>query len=208
MKNTNIDGNTFNSIKDYIKSENNNIKIIICSSINNKDIGSYVINTIKKYHGNPKELDEFSQNDYFYFPKLLNKDTLSREYNDNENIMEIYKLFNYIPKYISQISKIDFKSSLDKIKKRIIDKIKLTPSEDIFPRLIYFLSLIGNKYEYSRIDILTKINFKYYLLDLLDDGFRIDYQFPFIEYISEDTLHNNVDNYFKEKNILNLYIKK
>ena len=52
IKKSYLYGNIYNQIEDYVK--NSKLKLIICISINNKDIRDEVIKTIEQYKGNPK----------------------------------------------------------------------------------------------------------------------------------------------------------
>jgi hypothetical protein len=56
FKRSYINIDDFNKIENII--QNSKLKLILCSSINNYDIRDEIIKTIKKYKGNPKELDE------------------------------------------------------------------------------------------------------------------------------------------------------
>ena len=61
-------------IEELIKSSC--LKLILCSSINDKDIRDEVIKTISYFRGNPKKLNLFTQNYYFYFAQNFFKKKL------------------------------------------------------------------------------------------------------------------------------------
>ena len=83
----------FEEIEKLINSSK--LKVIICSSIDDKEIRKEVIKTIEYFGGNPKILDIISQNYYFYFyqnffgikkPKETEKDKMFQLFTENQNI--------------------------------------------------------------------------------------------------------------------------
>ena len=93
-----------------------NLKVIISSSINDKDIGREVIKTINKYKKNP-DLTPETQEYYFYYCDLIDIQLFKEKF-DNNNI---YSRINFNPKYIAIL--LEDKSIKD-IKKHILEKMK------------------------------------------------------------------------------------
>ena len=193
----------FNKIENIIK--DSNLRLILCSSINNWDIRDEVIKTIKKYNGNPKELDDQSQYYYFYFYQ----DFFGKTINDNneDNLKSLYQLFNFKPKYIYLLSqcKNDYKICINEIKSQIKKKMEefflFEKNLNICKILLIIKNNINIKLSYDKdIDILINIPLKYYALKLEKDYFVIEYAFDFIHYIQKEYItKEECDNYFQLK---------
>ena len=125
----------WDEIEKCIENNNKNLKVIICSSIHNKDIGDIVSNFINScFYKKDKKYDNFNNNhinDYFYIPNLLEETSLN-ELSDNKeldkkenNIKEnICKYFGKIPKYVLEIKNSNnLEETTKKIKNRIKNKL-------------------------------------------------------------------------------------
>ena len=119
FKKSYLSGNIYSQIEDFVKSSK--LKLIICSSINNKDIRDEVIKTIERYKGNPTKLDDESQNYYFYFwINFFNKKV------EKDNILNpLFELFDYKPKYkYLLLNTVKIHDCITEIKSKITEKIK------------------------------------------------------------------------------------
>ena len=83
----------FNKIEELIKTSS--LKLILCSSINDKDIPDEVIKTINTFGGNITILNMHTQHYYFYFPQNFFEIKLSR----NVEYDELFQLFDYKPRF-------------------------------------------------------------------------------------------------------------
>ena len=98
-------------IKEFLKRDN--FRLVLCSSINDHDIRDEVIKTWIEFKGNnPPDLDNKTQDYYFYYYKLFSR-------RKSQNLS--YKLFRNKCKYLKKVK--DDKS-LDKTYNRIIKKLE------------------------------------------------------------------------------------
>lgn len=202
FKSINVDIVLFEEIKKEII--NTKIKIIICSSINNKDIQSEILKTIKKFRTNP-EYNIETQDYFFYVNKLYQIEET------NDNFYDIFKLFGFLPKYkylIKENSK--NKESLNKEIQKIIEQISKKIIEfytnnytesRIAGYLLYITSIVGQKIDFEN-PILEYIPLKYFVLNLSDEGIEIEYFFPSIQIIIKDLISKLIsEDFFKKQNI-------
>ena len=186
---------------EVIKSKlNSSFKIIISSSINDKDIGEKVSASIYKYKGTPKTLDFENQDDYFYYIDLINKNDLTECFVKNKTKTEIekIKLFNFEPKYIKLLNaKTEEDISNHIIKKMEEHSAKLGIELNFYIFNIY--SKIGTQINYEILNIKT-LSLKYCKLMFEKETFSIQYKFQFIE--------NIVNKKIKEIDTQDYFIKK
>ena len=194
----NIDEEILNNIYKLIENENNKLQIVFCSSINENNIRNEIIKTIKKFNGNPKELNFETQYYYFYIDSLFEINFLKENYINNENI-ELYSLFNYSDKYIKKLISIKNQTNytkLNHIKNHILEKINKNYG---LRSIINLESYINRELIYSEenLEILKSTPLKYYSLSLNKNHFIIKYLFPFIEKISNDYINiTELNDYF------------
>ena len=208
FKNNYLYSNIYSQIEDYVKKSN--LKLIICSTINNKDIRDEVIKTIEYYKGNPKQLDNKSQNYYFYFwTKFFNK----KVEKDNK-LNRLFELFDYMPKYKYLLLKaIDINYCIKEIESNINEKIKefyiYEPDFDMCKILLHIKNNINIKLFYDNdndrdMNLLKKLPLKYFIIRLNGNYFEIDYAFKFIKYFAKEKItKDDCDNYFKLKKYKN-----
>ena len=163
----NIDEEILNNIYKLIENENNKLQIVFCSSINENNIRNEIIKTIKKFNGNPKELNFETQYYYFYIDSLFEINFLKENYINNENI-ELYSLFNYSDKYIKKLISIKNQTNytkLNHIKNHILEKINKNYG---LRSIINLESYINRELIYSEenLEILKSTPLKYYSLSL------------------------------------------
>ena len=182
-------------IKGYLNSK---FKIIISSSINDKEIGDKTADSIYKNKGSPKYLYYENQDDYFYYCDLIDEEDLINMKLGNSDNYEKYKLFNFEPKYIKLLNITTEK----KISEHIIQKMKdhckkLGLDFELYIFNIY--SKIGRKINYEILNLKT-ISLKYCKLIFEKESFTIKYKFKFIEKIIEKKIKKiNTKDYFDKK---------
>lgn len=202
FKKSYLSENFYSQIEDNIKISK--LKLIICSSINNKDIKDEVIKTIEYYKGNPNNFDVKSQYYYYYFyMNFFNK----KVENDNK-LNPLFELFEYKPKYKYLLLKAkNINECITEIKSKINQKIKeffsYDPDLDICKILLNIKNNINIKLYYDNdndMNILKKLPLKYFIIRLDNNYFEIDYAFKFIKYIEKEIItKEECDNYFKLK---------
>ena len=182
-------------IKSYLNSQ---FKIIISSSINDKEIGDKIADSIYKNKGCPQILYYENQDDYFYYCDLINEEDLIKMKLVNSDNYKKYQLFNFEPKYIKLLNI----TTEEEIRKHIIQKMKehcekLGIDFELYIFNIY--SKIGKKINYEILNLKT-ISLKYCKLIFEKESFTIKYKFKFIEQIIEEKIKQmNIKDYFDKK---------
>ena len=206
FKKERVDYFFFKKIEQIIK--DSKIKIIICSSINDKDIREEIIKSIQKNNTNPLHLSIETQQYYFYFSNLLDKTIIMDNIQKKEN-EEYYEMFDYNPKYVFLLENSEnINTEINKIENHIKKKIKETFDYKNYSleAIFFFLSFKVNKnLNYTNdISVLNITPLKYFTLILEKDFFQIKYTFKFIETISNNCLFNfDMDIFFQEKKYKN-----
>ena len=141
-----------------------NIKIVQCSSINDKNIRQECLKTWFIVGKNILYLDKNNQDYYLYFERFYFSENNMN--NDSKNI--VFKQFDYMPKYINKYKDYQDKNSIyDDTKKCIKAKIDdFCESHKIDNSLLYSkLKYITNKdYDYNNFeDIIKYCPLKYYV---------------------------------------------
>ena len=192
----------FDKFEELIKSSS--LKLILCSSINDKDIRNEVIKTIKYFRGNPKKLNEFSQYYYFYFAEKF----FEKKSSDNK-LDKIFQFFDFKPKYkFLLINSENMINTIDEIKKKIIGKINdffsFEKDLDICKILLNLKNNINVKHDYTQFsNIIEKVPLKYYNLKLQDEYFEIDYAFKFMQILEKENItQKECIDYFQKKKYL------
>ena len=188
----------FEDIKTYL---NPSFKIIISSSINDKEVGDKVADSLYNNKGNQKFLSYENQDEYFYYSDLINKNDFKilfsqrAEYSQKSEQLE---LFNYEPKYLTELKNKD----LGEIEEHIIIKMKehcakLKIDFDIYIFNIY--SKIGRRLNYEFLNLKT-ISLKYCKLNFENEYFTVKYKFKFIENIILKQIKQiDAQDYFNKK---------
>ena len=193
----------FDKIENLINSSS--LKLIICSSINDKDIRDEVIKTITYFKGNPKDLDHFSQYYYFYFAQNFFEKKSS---NENE-LDDLIQLFDYKPKYkFLLLNSKNIQNTIKDIKMKIISKINsffsFEKDLDLCKILLNIKNKINSKLDYEQFSIIIqKVPLKYYTLKLEEEYFEIHYAFNFMQVIEKDSItQKECMDYFQKKKYL------
>ena len=193
-----ITKNEFEKISSYL---NSTFKLIICSSINNKEIGKAVADTLIKNRKKLVFLTVDNQCDIFYYMNLCPRKKFKLLFKDknNKDRNKEYKLFNYEPKYIKLLAN---KTKFKDIESHILKKMKEHYTNLGLDEESYFFNIYTGIDKNINYDILplNTIPFKYLNLKLENNTFSFDYKFPFIRNIIEKRIKciDTVD-YFKKK---------
>ena len=169
-------------LKNKIIEYNKSIHVIVCSSINDKDIG----NALKNYwkHGTYKD-----NLPYKYYLELISKITFEKMYK-NLNIVDA-DLFNYLPHYMKQMINLpenkitSFLSETEKhIKKKIFELYKnnyLECYNNISNLLKETMNTPLDKKTF--INIIDCIPLKYITVNKENDEYTLSYQFKFVKQV-------------------------
>ena len=180
------------------------IKIIISSSINDKDLRPEVIKSIEILKGLPEDLFRENQDYYYYFGNLATLEDLKKISKSSDND-SYYLKFNYFDKYKFKIDKSknkneELKIIEDNIKHKIYDDFNfgIYSIKDILSDI---KSKINKRLEYENCEAILKfISLKYLIISFYDNYFEINYAFPFIEeLINKNIEDEDIFEYFKEK---------
>ena len=188
----------FENISSYL---NSTFKLIICSSINNKEIGKAVADSLIKNRKKLVILTEENQCDIFYYMNLCPRKYFKLLFKDKNNKVRNnqYKLFKYEPKYIKLLSN---KKTFTDIEQHIQKKMKEHYKDLGFDEESYFFNIykgIGKNINYDIVPLNT-VPFKYLNLKLKNNTFNIKYKFPFIRNMIEKKIKciDTLD-YFRKK---------
>ena len=181
-----------------------NIKLVICSSLNCKDIQDKLIDTLLSFNIAKMEYNITTQDYYFYISDLYKVNYLPQINNKLESIL---KLFNYKAKYQYIFEKtVDCEKEIEEAKKHIKEKIKEFIEEkkldvSVCDILLYTKQYIGKNINFEgNVNILNKIPLKYFILTISDKNILLDYDFPFIKYIIDNIISiEDAEKYFQLK---------
>ena len=193
----------YNKIEELVKTSS--LKLILCSSINDKDIRDEVIKTINTFGCNITKLNSNTQDYYFYFAENF----FEREIINNVEIDELLQLFDYKPKYKYLILNCEnTHDKIEEIKSKIKDKInsffRYDKDLDLCKILLNIKNKINIKYEYSQFsNIIEKVPLKYYILIFAKEYFQINYVFEFMKVLEKENItQRECNNYFKQRKYL------
>ena len=204
-----ITDNFMEKIKEF-----DNINIVQCSSINDKNIRKECIKTWYEKGKNILKLLEDNQDFYFYFENIYN----CYENNGCENNDIVFRQFDYMPKYINKYKHYNDKIEIyEEVKNKIRNKInEFCISNKLEKSLVYsnLRYIVNKEYNYEKFgDIIKYCPLKYFIIKFYEYNFKIKYLFPFIQnVINYEYTENDCDNYFKNElykkdNITNNLIK-
>ena len=175
------------------------IKIVICSSINNKDIRDECLKAWLLKGKKIMRLYKTNQDYYFYI------DHIYKSKNINKNISKIFSCFNYMPKYINKYKKFIDKNSIFKdAKSYIVNKISEFCDSNNLEKTLLFSNLryiINKKYFYNDFEKIIRIcPLKYFIVNFYEYEFSIKPLFPFMNYvINYEIGETECFNYFKNE---------
>ena len=175
------------------------IKIVICSSINNKDIRDECLKAWLLKGKKIMRLDKTNQDYYFYIEHIY------KGKNINKNISKIFSVFNYMPKYINKYKNFIDKNSIFKDEKSyIVNKISEFCGSNNLEKTLLFSNLryiINKKYFYNDFEKIIRIcPLKYFIVNFYEYEFAIKPLFPFMNYvINYEIEETECFNYFKNE---------
>ena len=161
-----------------------NIKIVQCSSINDKDIREECIKSWALRGKNVMRLDENNQDYYLYFENMYDfKKNI--DINIDSNIV-IFRQFDYMPKYIKKYKDYSDKNKIyNDAKKHIAEKIdEFCKSYKLDKSLLYsnLRYIINKDYDYSKFEEVIKYcPLKYFIIKFATYHFNIKPIFPFMQ---------------------------
>ena len=162
--------------------------------------------TFITYKGNLNDLNEETQEFYFYYPELY-------DIQKSNNITNL--LFNDKIKYIDMIDEKNYKKSLEKVDNKIINKLKdfknyqnskniLINNYDLVDILLFLKDIVAEEKEYSTSNLLNIVSIcplKYFVIYIDEDKFTIKAIFPYIEFFILEYIkkQDHLDYFKKEK---------
>ena len=183
------------------------LKIVLCSSINDNINRDDFLNNLENFKGNPKYNKE-NQDYLFYYGELINniyydKNELSINYLF-ENRQKYIFLFRSKNKSQKEIFRDISNKIRNKINKFIISELnyKNTSFNYTFNDiLIYMKSILNEKFHWSQIiDVLSACPLKYSKIIFDGDFFIVKPIFPFIEYFLNNLINKiESEEYFKNR---------
>ena len=187
-------------------SKMSNIKIVYCSSINDKDIREECILSWKKNEKNISEFNEVTQNFYFYFDDIYTYK--QKNYNNNDYNNNILAKFNYIPKYIKMYedNKKDDISFINEAKNKIEEKVMDFCRKDknkYYDILVHLRYIIDVEYDFRQLsEVIDFCLLKFFKIQFYESKFKIKPIFPFMRYFINNKFNETIClNYFSN----NLY---
>ena len=218
FKNNSIDKNEYDEIFALVKKQTiKNVKLLICSSTNDKDIREECIQSWKEKIFSFEQLNENNQEHYFYIGELCNITA-----DGNTSYDKVMKDFNYIPKYKNKFKYLkegkedstnrltkdlkDIKINVEKNLKGLYKIINVNDkSEEIITMkmvesLRYLFLNIGEAIDYERLEEFTGIcSFKYFKFKFETIHFIINYSFPYMSEIIYNIIDKHLEEFYKYK---------
>lgn len=184
VKEKNLPSTSQSIIINSIKSSKYN-KLVICSSINNSDIQKKVMETLSKYNIQTMELNENTQNYYFYYTTL----DIINNIDNKSKFAPLLKFFNFKKKYQYLFeSSVDIEKELTNIKVHIKNKINEFIDVNSLNLSLCDILLYAKKYIGENINcignviIINNIPLKYFILKFGNNGeIYLDYIFPYMK---------------------------
>ena len=192
----------------------NKIKIVYCSSINDKNIREECMKTWTIKGKNITILNEENQNYYFYYTNIYNF------YKNNKNQEDkILLQFSFMPKYIFKYKKNNKSSKklFDEAKNKIDSKLnEYCKFNNIEKSLLLFniKYIMKNEINYDQFDTIIRFcPLKYFIIDFKIYSFKIYPIFPYLTKIINYKLNENEcleyfqKEIYKKNSIVNAYVK-
>ena len=190
-----IIGNFNNQIMTY-----KNIKIVLCSSINDKEIRN---ECIQSWNHNVININEFNKNlaqFYFYFDDICS-------YQQKKYNIKLLKQFNFLPKYIKiyEESHKDNALFLDKVKSKIKTKINEYCNNDeneYFDILVHLRYIIEREYDISSLlDVIKYCLLKFFKIEFNERTFKVKPIFSFMKHFIWTHFSENICSYYFSNNL-------
>ena len=194
------------------------VKLLICSSTNDKEIRKECIKSWKSNIFFLEQFNEKNQNYYFYIDELFN---INQNSNGNTIYDKVLIKFNFIPKYknifkylkekVDHTNKLsnDLKTIKEQVKTKLVElytKINENDKSDEIIKMkmvesLRYLDLhIGEKIEYEKLtEFLGICSFKYYRFKFEDKHFSFDYNFSYMSEIVNEVIDTYLEDFYKYK---------
>ena len=215
-KNT-IDEKEYESLLSLIKMQMiKNVKLLICSSTNDKEIREECIKSWRKKIFSLQQLNAENQIYFFYIDELYNKIKGSDSFYDN-----VLVNFNFIPKYKHKFEYLQketdvnekLNNDLKTIKERVKNNLKQLYSiiyendkseEIITMRMVedlrYLDIHLDEERSYDELEqFIGRCSFKYYRFTFEDTYFKINYNFPYMKEIVYEITNTHLEEFYKFK---------
>ena len=162
------------------------IKIVQCSSINDKIMREECIKSWLCKGKKIQYLNDDNQNYYFYFDSIYN--LKNKDLKLKENDKKIMSKFSFFPKYIKLYEEKEDKNKfLEDMKSHIDNKISQFCANSKIDKTFLLTNLrfiINNDYFYEKLgEIIIYVPLKYFTINFSDNTFRVKPIFPFIKTI-------------------------
>jgi len=191
----------------------NKIKIVLCSSINDKNMREECYKTWFLIGKNLVDLEKDNQDYYFYFNKIYNYKKINKN-----STNKIFKKLGYMPKYVNKYKNcVDENIMLDEVKEKIEKKIEEFCSSYNLEKSLLLSNLryiINKEYSYEKFEaIIEYCPLKYFIVYFGKYVFKIKPIFPFMKIIINYELKEiECEEYFKKEKykndvITNNYLK-
>ena len=212
-----IDEENYNEISLLIsKQEVKKVKLLICSSTNDKEIRNECIKSWKDKIFFLRQYNENTQQHYFYIDELCEENE-----KENDHYGLVLDSFNYIPKYKNKFKYLKDKGNTnettaklnqdliiikEKIKenlKKLYSLINENESQEIITMKMLgnlrYLSLnINKRLDYKKIEEFANIcSFKYFKFKFEENYFSINYNFPYINEIINEIINTHLQEFFQ-----------
>ena len=198
----------FSCEKGFMNKINNlmkkNLKLVICSSINDNEIRDAFLPTLQNFYGNPPPLEHDFEDYYYYYFNLYNPKctTYTQQLFGNRfKYIEIFEKATTISEGLTKVSeKIIIK--IGKFKKYEEEKYHKNCSEFNLDDILIFLNNNMNKdIPRSQLNEIVSIcPLKFFIVDIKEESFNIVPLFPFIKYCFKKYLEKvDCDEYFKKE---------
>ena len=217
FKNNSIDKNEYEQLLLLIKNQTKKaVKLLICSSTNDKEIREECIKSWKKKIFSFKQLNNENQINFFYVDELCN-DNLKDNTIYNKALID----FNYIPKYknkfeylknetnVTQKLNEDLKEIKERVKNNLKELYSIIYEKDKSEEIIMMKELESLRYldlhideetEYEKLEEFSNIcSFKYYRFKFEQNFFKINYNFPYMKEIIDEIINTHLEDFYKYK---------
>ena len=217
FKNNTIDKKDYESLLSIIEIQKiKNVKLLICSSTNDKEIRDECIKSWRNKIFSLKQLNAANQKYFFYIDELYNKIKEGDSFYDN-----VLANFNFIPKYKNIFEYLQkekdvnekLNNDLKTIKERVKNNLKALYSiiyekdkseEIITMRMVEdlrYLDLhLDEKTSYDELEQFAgRCSFKYYRFTFEDTYFKINYNFPYMKEIVYEITNTHLEEFYKFK---------
>ena len=202
----------FSCEKGFMNKINNlmkkNLKLVICSSINDNEIRDAYLPTLQNYYGNPPHLEHEFEDYYFYYSNLYNPKytTYTEELFGNRfKYIEIFQESLTISEGLTKVSN-RIINKIEKFKKYEEKKFHKNCCEFNLDDILIFLNNNMNKdipiSQFNEIISICPLNF--FIPDIKEESFQIIPLFPFIKYCFKKYLEKvDCDKFFEEEKYKN-----